>query len=118
MPACHITLSESVRDLSDTDLASIRDIVAEGLNSRSRPLDRNHIVTRVQRSHRIHMLGDMELEVFAQFYLRRYPSRDHRAEFISRRVSQMLRVSCATWINMSMVGYARVTPDGKAYFSD
>lgn len=118
MPTCHLTLSESVSDLALDQINQIRDIVAEGLNSGARYLDRDHIVIRIHRSQRELMLGDMEIEIFAQFFLRRYFSRDKRAKFISNHASCLLKVGVATWINMSIVGYSRVTVDGTTYFSD
>lgn len=118
MPTCYVTLSEKLPDLTDEQLFAIRDIVADGLNSKSRKLDRHHIVLRIQRAPRLHMLGDIELEVFSQFFIRRFFSRDRRAEEISARVKDVLHFDCATWINMMVVGYARVTTEGRAYFSD
>jgi hypothetical protein len=107
-----------VTDLTDEQLQKIRDVVADGLNSKSRLLDRHHIVLRIQRSKRVFMLGDVEIEVFAQFFLRRFFSRDRRAQSISREVSLFLRADCAAWINMGVVGYARVTTRGESFFSD
>lgn len=118
MPTCYITVSETAPDLSEEDLLSIRDIVAEGLNSGARRLDRNHIVLRIQRGVRTHMLGDIELEIFCQFFVRRFFSRDRRAQFISSRVTTLSSVGCATWINMMVVGYSRVDAEGRSYFSD
>jgi hypothetical protein len=118
MPVCYITISESVRELKDSEIDGIRDIVAEGLNSKSRRLDRNHIVIRLQKSQRRFMLGEIEIDVFAQFFFRRFFSRDRRAKSISNKVCELISYDCATWINMSIVGYSRVTKDGKAYFSD
>jgi hypothetical protein len=118
MPTCYITISEKAADLSEEDLCCIRDIVAEGLNSGARRLDRKHIVLRLQRSLRAHMLGDIELEIFCQFFFRRFFSRDKRAQFISSRVSALSSLGCATWINMMVVGYARVDTEGRSYFSD
>jgi hypothetical protein len=105
-------------ELTDDEINSIRDIVADGLNSRARFLDRNHVVVRVHRSKRVHMLGDMEIEVFSQFYIQRFFSRDLRAKKISGKVSSLMGVDCATWINMSVVGYARVTVAGEVFSSD
>ena len=118
MPTCFVTLSEKVNDLTDSDLDGIRDAVAEGLTSGARYLDRDHVVVRVLRSRRCHMLGDMEVEIFAQFYFRRFFSRDRRAELVSRRIVKLLQIDCATWINLSMVGYSRVTVGGNIFFSD
>jgi len=118
MPTCFITLSEEVPDLSVEQLQGIRDIVASGLNSSARRLDRGHIVIRIIRSQRCLMLGQIELEIFAQFFIQRFFSRDTRAETISRTISTSLGYDCATWINMSIVGYARVTVQGRSYFSD
>lgn len=119
MPICEIVLSDAIADgLKQDQLNVVRDVVAEELTSGARFLDRNHIVLRVQRSTREYMLGDMELEVRAQFFLRRFFSRDRRAERISRRLSLAFGWDCATWINMSVVGYSRVTRGGEAFFSD
>jgi hypothetical protein len=64
------------------------------------------------------MLGDIEVEVFAQFFIRRFFSRDKRAEHISRRISKLLGIGCATWIHLNVMGYSRVTIDGQSFFSD
>lgn len=118
MPVSYITISEQVEDLTSEQLQGIRDIIAEGLNSRARFLDRHHIVTRVLRSQREHMLGEIEIDIFAQFFWQRLFSRDRRAMEISRRVSNLVKHDCATWINMSIVGYSRVTTSGESFFSD
>ena len=118
MPTCHITLSENIPALSEEQLLSIRDIVAEGLNSGARLLDRNHIVLRVNRGLRSHMLGDLEIEVFCQFFVRRFFTRDRRAQCISSRVKDLISFDCATWINMMIVGYSRVDVQGHSFFSD
>ena len=118
MPVCYITLSESVPMPNAEEIDKIRDIVAEGFNSKARFLDRNHIVVRIQHGERKFMLGELEVEVFAQLFLRRFFSRDKRAKFISEQVSKLLNKDCATWINMGMVGYSRVTTKGETFFSD
>ena len=118
MPSCFITLSEEVPDLKAEQIHAIRDIVAGGLDSGARRLDRNHIVIRVQRSQRSFMLGQVEIELFSQFFFRRFFDRDKRAQRISREVSRLLSFDCATWINMGIVGYARVTVQGQSFFSD
>lgn len=118
MPVCSITLSEIVDRIEDENIIKIREIVADELNSKSRFLDKSHIVIRLQKSIRLHMLGDVEVEVFAQLYIRRFFDRDRRAKNISKRISDLLNVGCATWINMGMIGYARVTPDGSIFYSD
>lgn len=118
MPICYLTLSESVVKLNSNEIDSIRDIVAEGLNSRARLLDRNHIVIRIQYSQRRFMLGDVEIDIFAQFFIRRFFTRDRRAKYISSRISELLKFDCATWINMSIVGYSRVTTSGDIFYSD
>lgn len=118
MPTCYITVSENAPDLSKEDLLRIRDIVAEGLNSGARRLDRNHVVLRVQHGLRAHMLGDIELEIFCQFFFRRFFSRDRRARSISSSVAGLSSVGCATWINMMVVGYSRVDVEGRSFFSD
>jgi hypothetical protein len=95
----------------------IRDIVAEGLESKSRLLDRNHIAVRIQEMPRQFMLGEIEIDIFAQFFWRRYFSRDKRANFISSKTAKLLGYDCAAWINMCLVGYSRVTKNGKSFFS-
>lgn len=118
MPICYITLSESIKELKGSEIELIRDIVAEGLNSKSRFLDRSHIVIRLQKSQRRFMLGEIEIDVFAQFFFRRFLSRDKRAKYISKKICELINYDCATWINMSIVGYSRVTKEGETYFSD
>lgn len=118
MPVCYVTLSEKAKKPTEKQKNNIRKIVAKGLDSKSRRLDENHIVLRVIQSNRKCMLADIEIEVFAQIYIRRLFSRDKRANYISAKMSEMFGTSCATWINLQMVGYARVTPDGKEYYSD
>ena len=118
MPVCYITLSEKKSELSDKQLQYIRKIIANGLNSNSRKLDETHIALRLQHSHRQFMLGDLEIDIFSQLYLRRLFSRDKRANYISKKISNYLNCSCATWINMEVVGYSRVTPDGNVFYSD
>lgn len=118
MPTCHLTLSEGVPELSSDALTSVRDIVAEALDSGARHLDKGHIVIRVLRGTREHMLADVEIEVFCQFFLRRFFSRDRRAQAISSRAKDLLNCDCASWINMMVVGYSRVTRDGSSFFSD
>lgn len=118
MPICYITLSETLPSLSKQQLLQIRRYVAEGLDSRSRKLDENHIVIRLQHSERVCMLGDVEIDIFSQLYLRRLFSRDKRANIISQNTSKYLECSCATWINMGFVGYSRVTNQGSVYYSD
>jgi len=118
MPACHITLSEKLPDLTFENIEIIRDIVAEGLDSGARRLDRNHIVVRVNRAQRKSMLGEIEIEVFSQLFVRRFFSRDRRAKNISQKITEKLGFDCATWINMCIVGYSRVTKTGEVFFSD
>lgn len=118
MPVCYITLSDKVPNLSKQQLAQIRRYVAEGLDSRSRKLDETHITIRLQRGERECMLGDVEIDIFSQLYLRRLFSRDKRANAISQAVSNYLKCCCATWINMGYVGYSRVSKGGSVYFSD
>jgi hypothetical protein len=124
MPTCYITLSEIVRELTDSEIEKIRDIVAEGLTSNQYSLNRDHVVVRVLNFRRRHMLGDIELEIFGQFLLRRALERDYQANNISRRISQYLKEQgidhpkgCATWIHMVTMGYCRVTPKGKVFYS-
>lgn len=118
MPVCYITVSDNIANLSKQQVSQIRQFVARGLDSKSRKLDETHISVRLQQGNRESMLGDIELDVFAQFYLRRYFSRDKRANNISRDISKYLNCCCATWINMGNVGYSRVSEKGKEYFSD
>lgn len=118
MPVCYITLSDKVPNLSKQQLMQIRQCVAEGLDSQSRKLDDTHIAIRLQRSKRECMLGDIEIDIFSQLYLRRLFSRDKRASIISQKVSNYLNCCCATWINMGCVGYSRVSKGGSVYFSD
>lgn len=118
MPSCYVTISEDVHDLTASEINIIRDVVADGLNSKSRILDRNHIVIRVNRSSREFMLGEIEVEIFSQLYIRRLFSRDKRAKNISKILSEKLKYDFATWINMGMVGYCRVTKGGEIFYSD
>lgn len=118
MPTCMVTLSEAVPDPDDDQLAEIRRIVAQHLDSRARRLDLNHIVVRVIRSQRGHMLGEVELEVFAQAFIPRIRSRDDRARRIASDVRILLNFDCACWINLGLIGYSRVTKDGQVFFSD
>lgn len=118
MPVCYITLSEKIPSLSNNQLIQIRKYVAEGLDSHSRRLDETHIAVRLQSSNRDLMLGDIEIDIFSQLYLRRLFSRDKRANAIAQNVSSYLNCGCATWINMGYVGYSRVSEKGSVYFSD
>lgn len=118
MPVCYITLSDKISNLSKQQLLQIRRYVAEGLDSRSRRLDETHIAVRLQHSQRECMLGDIEIDIFSQLYLRRLLSRDKRANAISHNISNYLNCCCATWINMGYVGYSRVSEQGNVYYSD
>ena len=118
MPVCYVTVSEDLSTMTSSQLSHIRDIIAQGLTSKSRPLDRNHISIRVQNGNKDTMLGEIELDIFSQLYVRRLFSRDKRANYISECISKELGASCATWINMGYVGYSRVTPGGGNYYSD
>ena len=118
MPTCFVTISQDCRALTDADREAIRATVAKELDSKSRRLDSSHVVLREQVGRRSDMLGAVELEVFCQFFLRRFFDRDKRANRISTQVGQLLHGNCATWINMGIVGYSRVTLEGKSYFSD
>lgn len=118
MPTCFVTVSEVCAPLDEVALGELRDIIAAALDSKSRRLDRSHIVVRVLRGSRSEMLGEIEIEVFCQFFLRRFFDRDRRAASISRKVSETLGYDCASWINMSVVGYSRVKTSGEAFFSD
>ena len=118
MPVCYITLSDKLSGLSKQQVLQIRRYVAKGLDSRSRKLDETHIAIRLQHSEREWMLGDIEIDIFSQLYLRRLFSRDKRAQAISHAISNYLNCCCATWINMGYVGYSRVSESGRVYFSD
>lgn len=118
MPVCYITLSEKCPQLTEPQMQTLRKIVAKGLDSSSRKLDETHIVLRKQYSSRECMLGDIEIDIFSQLYLRRLFSRDKRANFISKKVSDYLGCCCATWINMEVVGYSRVAVSGDNFYSD
>lgn len=118
MPVCYVTLSETIQELSPDQRIKIRRIVAQGLDSKSRVLDENHVALRIIRSNRKDMLADVEVEVLAQVYVRRLFSRDKRANEISTGICNLLDVSCACWINLQFVGYSRVTQDGSQYYSD
>ncbi len=118
LPVCFVVVSEEINELKEDSIQEIRSIVAEGLNSKSRRLDKNHISLRMLSGERRSMLADIEVEVFAQIYLRRLFSRDKRSQIISQKISTLLDHSCATWINLHMVGYSRVVPGGDVFFSD
>lgn len=118
MPVCYITLSDRCSCLDKKQIQQIRKIVAKGLNSNSKKLDRTHITIRIQHSLREGMLGDIELDIYSQLYLRRFFSRDKRANYISQKISSYLGCCCATWINMGYVGYSRSDTDGNMFFSD
>ena len=118
MPVCYLTLSEKVKIVEECQIMYVRKIVAEGLDSKSRNLDENHISLRVQYSQRKCMLSDIEIEIFSQLYLRRMFNRDKRSSFISEKISRYFQCGCATWINMGYVGYSRNELGGKTYFSD
>lgn len=118
MPVCYITLSETKPELTDEQMQYMRKIVARGLDSSSRKLDETHIAMRTQHSYRKFMLGDIEIDIFSQLYLRRLFSRDKRANYISKKLSDYLNCCCATWINMEIVGYSRVAADGDVFYSD
>ena len=118
MPVCNVVVSENYKDLSEKQTELIKNIVASGLDSKSRRLNGDHIALRVVFGKRNNMLADVEIEIFAQLYFRRVFSRDKRANIISEKISKCLKCSCATWINLQMVGYSRVTPNGNSFFSD
>ena len=119
MPVCYITISKKVggKSILEGKENSIRDIIADGLDSKSRLLDRDHIAIRIIESNRSFMLGDIELDIFAQFFFRRYFSRDKRANKISHKIATLLGVDCASWINLCTVGYSRVTNTGESFYS-
>ena len=64
------------------------------------------------------MLADLEIEIFCQFFIQRFFTRDKRAQMISKRAMEVVGYECAAWINLMVVGYARVDLEGKSYFSD
>lgn len=119
MPICYVTISNSIgpNEIHSVDQYNmIRKIVAMALDSKSRLLDENHISLRIQHSERKVMLADIEIDVFAQFYWRRFFSRDKRANQISAALEKNFGYSCATWINLCNVGYSRVSK-GQSYYS-
>ncbi len=118
MPVCYVTFSKSVKieEISVEKLNIIRKIVANSLDSKSRLLDENHIALRIQYSERQTMLADIEIDIFAQFFWRRYFTRDKRANKVSSEIEKNFDVSCATWINLCQVGYSRVN-NGQSFYS-
>ena len=90
MPVCYITLSENSPKLNAQQMQQVRKIIAKGLDSNSRKLDETHIAMRQQYGKRECMLGDIEIDIFSQLYLRRLFSRDKRANFISKHISDYL----------------------------
>lgn len=118
MPVCYITLSENCPKLNTQQIRRIRKIIAKGLDSSSRKLDETHIAIRKQYGKSECMLGDIEIDIFSQVYLKRLFSRDKRANFISKHISEYLNCCCATWINMGFVGYSRVATNGDTFYSD
>lgn len=117
MPICYVTLSRSVStEIETSQFNLIRKIVAASLDSKSRLLDENHITLRIQYSDRQTMLADIEIDIFAQFFLRRHFTRDKRANKISSDIEKIFGFSCATWINLCQVGYSRVN-NGQSYYS-
>lgn len=117
MPVCYITVSEKVRDLSESDFSFIKDVVASGLDSSSRRLDATHIALRLIHGTSSNMLGDIELDIFAQLYVPRLLSRDKRANKISNSIGHHFDCCCATWINLGYVGYSRADKQND-YYSD
>lgn len=117
MPVCFITISEKVKELSSCDFDFIKKTVASGLDSSSRKLDETHIALRIINGTRSNMLGDIEVDIFAQLYIPRFFSRDRRANQISKAISTQFDCCCATWINLNYVGYSRVDRECE-YYSD
>lgn len=117
MPVCNIIISSEKIVLSNEQQLKIREIVSKNLNSKAHYLDLNHIVLRIFYANKEHMLAEIECELFAQFYLRRFFDRDYRASKISTEIGKLLDKSCATWINLMFVGYSRFTIDGQLHFS-
>lgn len=120
MPTCYITLSDKFQDSHEDIkhcLNEIRDIVAHELDSKSRLLDRNHITVRLQSSLRENMLADIEIDIFAQFFFRRFFSRDKRANAIAKKTVSLVNADCAVWINLVQVGYSRHTRAGEDFYS-
>lgn len=64
MPVCYITLSENKQQLTKKQMQDLREIIAKGLDSNSRKLDRTHITIREQYSSRDCMLADIEIDIF------------------------------------------------------
>ena len=118
MPICYITVSDKIQTLEQEELNKIKVIISEELISYARFLDSTHIVLRIQQGNIKNMLGEIELDIFANFDFQRYWSRDKRSRNISYNISKLLNYNCATWINLNLMGYARVTTKGKEYFSD
>lgn len=119
MPVLNIVVSEVVAEgFASETIVGLRAIVAEGVDSAERRLDKNHIVARVLNGSRSHMLGDVELEVLCQRFDDRFEDRDVRAERISAAACSLLGYDVATWIHLVDMGYARVTTDGQRFFSD
>ena len=117
MPVCYITFSEEIKYPSISKCNEIRKVIADNLKTKSKFLDENHIVLRFQQANKSSMLGFVELDIFAQFYISRYWNRDKRARDISSGVKDILNKDCATWINLGFVGYSKFN-DGDEYFSD
>lgn len=118
MPSVLLTLSDVVADDFDVPGKRLREIIASALDSRRRRLDDTHIALRIVRGKRQDMLGEIEIEVFAQWFLDRWRSRDARAHEIARRSCEATGYGCACWINLGTVGYSRATVDGRDFYSD
>lgn len=119
MPVLNITVSECIDGgLTEEQILCLRDIVAEGVTSVERRLDRDHVVARVIQGRRLHMLGEVELEVLCQRFDDRFAERDSRAERISAAAVARIGYDVATWIHLVDMGYSRVTADGERFFSD
>ncbi len=109
MPVVFAIVSEEIKNNVNLDRLQriIREEVAKGLDSKSRLLDEMHISVCVINGKREYMLADIEINVFCQRFLRRYFSRDKRANFIAKTISCVLSFDVACWINMQTVGYSR-----------
>lgn len=118
MPVCYVTISEEVEKLDKDQTVFIRKTVASEMNSFFRELDETHISLKFIYSKREYMLGDLEIDILAQFDFHRYFLRDRKAKNISDKISTLLGLNCATWINLNFVGYSRVNKEGEIFFSD
>ena len=118
MPICNIILSESVTVPTVEQIDAIRDIVSDKMEIPGRPMNRDHIVVRLLGGSSKSMLGMIEIEIYGERYKERLDRRDEIAYLISKNVSEIMGLDCATWINLVNVGYCRVTSGGDVFYSD